>query len=93
MIKQNGYKLILRYPYERVSFANELYDLKVDPREITNLYEKPQQQNLIRQMTARLNEFFAEYSDPVHDGLNLERQPLATPASPWLAALKTRSAS
>jgi choline-sulfatase len=93
MIKQNGYKLILRYPYERVSFANELYDLKVDPREITNLYEKPQQQNLIRQMTARLNEFFAEYSDPVHDGLNLERQPLATPASPWLAALKTGSAS
>lgn len=91
MIKNNGYKLILRYPYEGVSFAHELYDLRADPRETVNLYDKPEHQNLIHQMTERLNEFFAKYSDPAHDGLKLERQPLATLASPWLQALKTKS--
>jgi arylsulfatase A-like enzyme len=93
MIKLNGYKLILRYPYEGVSFANELYDLKADPRETVNIYETPEHQDLIQQMTERLHKFFAEYSDPVRDGMKLEQQPLATPVSPWLAALKTKSTS
>jgi arylsulfatase A-like enzyme len=93
MIKQDGYKLILRYPYKGVSFANEFYDLKADPRETTNLAENPRHKERIRQMAARLNEFFARYSDPAHDGLQLEKQPLATPASPWLQALKLKSQS
>jgi hypothetical protein len=37
-----------------------------------------------RQMTETVNEFFARYSVPEHSGLNLENQPLATKASPWL---------
>ena len=36
MIRSDGYKLILRYPYRGVNFANELYDLRADPRETTN---------------------------------------------------------
>lgn len=87
MIKRSGYKLILRYPFRGISFPNELYDLVADPRETTNVYEEPKRRLLIAQMTDRLNGFFAQHSDPVHDGLNLERQMLATPASPWLAAL------
>lgn len=93
MIKQDGYKLILRYPYGGVRFANEFYDLKADPRETENLYESPQHQKLIEQMTAQLNSFFANYSIPAHDGLHLEQQPMATPASPWLLALKEKSKS
>lgn len=91
MIKRDGYKLILRYPYKGVAFANEFYDLKVDPRETTNLYEQPQHKKTIQQMTFRLNKFFAQYSDTAHDGLHLEDQPMATPASPWLQALKLKN--
>jgi len=81
MIRANGHKLILRYPYQGVTFPNELYDLKADPRETLNIYrESP----LTKQMTNALNEFFARYSNPQHSGLNLENQPLATKASPWL---------
>ena len=92
MIKRAEYKLILRYPYEGIEFANEFYDLKADPRETTNLYyESSHYQNAIKQMTARLEEFFAKYSDPAHDGLRLENQPMATPESPWLRALKLKT--
>jgi len=81
MIRANGYKLILRYPYRGVTFPNEFYDLKADPRETVNIYRDSP---VTQQMTNALNEFFARYSDPEHSGLNLETQPLATPASPWL---------
>jgi arylsulfatase A-like enzyme len=90
MIRRDGYKLILRYPYQGVSFANELYDLKTDPRETVNLYDNPQYAQMIKQMTEQLNEFFSHYTVPAHDGLDLEHQAMATPASPWLAALKKR---
>jgi arylsulfatase A-like enzyme len=89
MIRSAGYKLILRYPYQGINFPNELYDLKADPRETTNIFEDPKYDALIKSMSRRLNDFFAIYSLPEHDGLHLDRQPLATPASPWLAALKS----
>ncbi|WP_229668827.1 sulfatase-like hydrolase/transferase [Edaphobacter acidisoli] len=91
MIKNDGYKLILRYPYRGVNFPNELYDLKADPRETTNLYEEPRYGKVIRQMTERLNSYFSKYSIPAHNGLHLETQPMMTPDSPWLEALKLKA--
>ncbi|HZY62467.1 MAG TPA: sulfatase-like hydrolase/transferase [Edaphobacter sp.] len=90
MIRSDGYKLILRYPFQGVNFPNELYDLKADPRETVNLYDNPdpRYRKIIQQMSAHLNEFFSKYTVPEHDGLHLEQQPMATPASPWLEALK-----
>jgi arylsulfatase A-like enzyme len=87
MIRAGGYKLIVRYPYGGVSFPNELYDLKADPRETVNLYNTDAERyaRLTQQMTEQLNQFFARFSVPEHSGLNLENQPLATKASPWLA--------
>ncbi|MGA2556110.1 MAG: hypothetical protein ABSG04_07535 [Verrucomicrobiota bacterium] len=35
---------------------------------------------------AELEQFFAKYTVPGHRGLDLERQPQCTPASPWPAA-------
>ena len=92
MIRSDGYKLILRFPFQGVSFANELYDLKADPRETTNLYDAPgtKYRQVIQQMTDHLNAFFLNYTIPDHDGLNLEHQPMATPASPWLEAVKLK---
>lgn len=91
MIKSDGYKLILRYPYQGVEFANEFYDLKADPRETTNRFDKHEHQKTIQQMATALHDFFAKYSDPAHDAMHLEQQPLATPASPWLAAVKLKT--
>lgn len=91
MIRHDGYKLIRRYPYKGVGFANEFYDLKSDPRETANVYDRSEHESRIQAMTGRLNEFFAKYSDPAHDAMHLEQQPLATPASPWLEALKLHS--
>jgi arylsulfatase A-like enzyme len=93
MIRSNGYKLILRYPFQGVEFANELYDLKADPRETKNLYDNSDlhYRRLIQDMTAHLDEFFSRYTVPEHDGLHLEHQPMATPASPWLEAVKRKN--
>ena len=90
MIRKNGYKLILRFPFQNVNFVNELYDLRADPRETTNLYDNssPQYRQIIKEMTDHLDHFFSNYSIPAHDGLNLEHQPMATPYSPWLEAAK-----
>jgi arylsulfatase A-like enzyme len=89
MLRVDGYKLIVRSPFRGVSFANEFYDLKADPRETGNVYDNAAHAERIERMTARLKEYFAVYSVPEHDGLRLEEQPMATPASPWLAAMKS----
>lgn len=87
MIRKDGYKLILRYPFEGVNFPNELYDLKTDPRETTNIYEEPQHAQLINNLTAEINEFFSKYTVPGHSGLDLAQQPPATTESPWQEAV------
>lgn len=88
MVRKHGYKLILRYPYGGVNFPNELYDLKADPRETTNLYPSSRYSEVIRQLRAEIDRFFSKYTVPGHSGLDLEHQPMATPASPWLKAVK-----
>lgn len=88
MVRKDGYKLILRYPYRGVGFPNELYDLKADPREMENVYSRPEHAALIESMRQQLDRFFETYTVPECDGLKLEQQALATPASPWLEALK-----
>jgi choline-sulfatase len=93
MIRKDGYKLVLRYPYDGVSFANELYDLKADVRETTNLYGSADSVHaqIIRDLSDRLSEFFSAYTVPEHSGLDLEHQALATPASPWLQAVTMKA--
>ena len=88
MCRRDGYKLILRYPYKHTEFANEFYDLVADPRETVNLYPQAGGENsqVIKEMGTQVREFFSRFTLPEHDGLALERQPLETPASPWLNA-------
>jgi arylsulfatase A-like enzyme len=90
MILKNGFKLILRYPYENVTFANELYDLRADPRETVNLFSTShtKYELLIQKLSEEINSFFAAYTVPGHSGLDLEHQPMATPASPWIKAVE-----
>ena len=86
MYRSDERKLILRYPYKNTEFANELYDLSSDPRETVDLYAHAGGENspVIKAMGSRLGEFFSHFTLPGHDGLDLEHEPLETPASPWL---------
>jgi choline-sulfatase len=88
MIRKEGYKLILRYPFEKVSFPNEFYDLRGDPRETLNLYPRPEYEQLIHRLSGELDAYFTTYTVPGHSGLDLANQPMATPASPWIKAVE-----
>ncbi len=46
---------------------DELYDLKQDPREQTNLAGRPQHADTQRQLARRLEAFFTRYADPKYD--------------------------
>jgi len=93
MIRSDGYKLVLRYPYAGVTFGNEFYDLKADPRETKNLWggSGSQYGQVIEAMSGRLNRFFETYTVAGNDGLDLEHQPEATPQSPWVVAAKAKT--
>lgn len=88
MARTQRYKLIRRYPYAGVTFPDELYDLQEDPRETTNRYDDPMLKNVVQDLSAELDQFFAKYTVPGRSGLDLEHQPECTPASPWLMAAK-----
>jgi choline-sulfatase len=92
MIRKDGYKLVLRYAYGGVSFPHELYDLKADPRETVNLYGDAAHAERVKAMSAAMDAFFERYSVAGRSGLELEGQPMATPASPWLDAVKRQKA-
>jgi len=93
MIRKNSYKLILRYPYKDVVFANELYDLKADPRETTNLYSSPSLIHVQEELTTLLDNYFKQYTVPGHSGLDIDNQMLATPSSPWFQSVKINASA
>jgi hypothetical protein len=86
MIRRDGYKLIVRYPYNGHEWGNEFYDLSADPRETVNLYSSPsaKQAAIIAELRRRIDDYFAVYSVPEHDGMHMEKQPIPNSACPWL---------
>lgn len=58
-VRDNRYKL-LRYPQVNVT---QLFDLKEDPHELTNLADKPQQAQRIKSLTAELERWQLELGD------------------------------
>ncbi|HET7215653.1 MAG TPA: sulfatase/phosphatase domain-containing protein, partial [Terriglobia bacterium] len=88
MARTDRYKLIRRYGYGGVRFADELYDLMEDPRETVNRFGDDSMGKIVDELTEELNRFFKKYTTPGHSGLDLERQWECTPDSPWLAAAR-----
>ncbi len=88
MARTDRYKLIRRYPYAGVSFPDELYDLREDPRETLNRHDNPALQRVVQALGVELDQFFAQYAVPGHSGLDLAHQPECTPQSPWLQAAR-----
>lgn len=88
MIKRDNYKLIRRYPFKGLTFRDELYDLKADPRETENIHAKPRYSALIRNLSAEIDQFFARYTVPGHSGLDVGNgtRPEFNDKTPWMRA-------
>lgn len=74
------------YPYAGIRFPDEFYDLQEDPRETVNRHDDPALKPVVSDLTAELDNFFAKYTVPGHDGLDLEHQPVFAGNSCWLKA-------
>jgi arylsulfatase A-like enzyme len=79
MIRDERYKLVRRYP----DGPNEFFDLEADPREMTNLYDRPEHQARIAELTAKLDAFFDQYADRVKNGLNVKQLPMHNSGESW----------
>jgi arylsulfatase A-like enzyme len=87
MIRTAEWKYTCRYP----SGPNELYHLANDPTERINLVFVPEYNEMRKQLTKRLNEFFNRYADSKYDLwrgggskshlMSRPKQPLLRPAS------------
>jgi arylsulfatase A-like enzyme len=64
-VRTPEWKYIHRYPYG----PHELYDLRNDPGETTNLSGRPERRAKEREMRDRLTEWFLRYADPDRDGV------------------------
>ncbi|MGC8560102.1 MAG: sulfatase family protein [Phycisphaerae bacterium] len=84
MLRNNRFKLILRYPFQWVLAPNELYDLQNDPHERVNVYDKPEHREVISDMSRQIDAFFKVYTVPGNSGLDLENQPEPNPQTPWI---------
>jgi len=62
-IRTADWKYIHRHP----DGPHELYDLKNDPHENTNLVDNPAHAETRRRLQARLDQFFSRYADPKYD--------------------------
>ena len=64
MIRTKDWKYVHRYPYG----PHELYDLLRDPDEDKNLYDMDEYRPVVQEMKCALEDWFAEYADPLLDG-------------------------
>lgn len=63
VIRTAEWKLVTRFP----DGPNELYDLKGDPGEKTNLFDREAHAEVRKKLVKRLDEFFDKYADPKYD--------------------------
>lgn len=63
-VRTPDWKYVHRYPYG----PHELYDLRNDPGETTNLAGRTERRAQEREMRGRMTEWFLRYADPERDG-------------------------
>lgn len=82
MIRTRDHKLVRRYP----DGPNELFDLVRDPRESRSFFDDPAYADAVRDLTGRLERFFAEYEDPEKSGLRVTELPSYGVGDNWNGA-------
>ncbi len=83
MVRTAKAKLIRRYPGPNGHFADQYYDLEVDPREATNLIDDPARQQDIARLDQLLTDYFRRYSLPGRNGLDIAKEPAFNRYEPW----------
>jgi arylsulfatase A-like enzyme len=81
MIRTETHKLVRRYP----DGPCELFDLRRDPRETTNLFTDPAHQPVVQSLSACIDEYFSTYEDPSHSGLRVHELPRHNMTEAWRA--------
>ncbi len=79
MVRTRRHKLVRRYP----DGPCELFDLVADPRETINLFDELGSQHLIERLSARIEDFFGRYQDPVKSGLRVRELPRHNGTEAW----------
>ncbi|MBL8096715.1 MAG: sulfatase-like hydrolase/transferase [Anaerolineales bacterium] len=79
MIRTAQHKLVLRLP----DGPHELYDLRRDARESTNVIADPGQSDLVAQLTAQVEAYFSRYEDPVKTGRRVKELPRHNGTEAW----------
>ena len=79
MIRTKTHKLVRRYP----DGPCELFDLRADPREMVNLFADLAHQSLVKQLTARIDDYFGAREDPIKSGLRVRRLPRHNHTEAW----------
>jgi arylsulfatase A-like enzyme len=83
MIRTSRYKLILRYPGPNGRFGDELYDLRVDPRETANVFNDADYATVVAELTDRLNAHFERYEVAEQSGRRIAQTVECNTQSPW----------
>jgi arylsulfatase A-like enzyme len=65
MVRTQDWKYVHRYPYG----PHELYDLRNDPDERTNLVDDPECQSIRQELKGELDAWFVRYGDLARDGV------------------------
>ena len=66
MVRTHEWKYVHRYP----DGPHELFDMRADPHERTNLVGDPAAANVVSGLRERLEGWFSEYVDPMRDGVD-----------------------
>jgi arylsulfatase A-like enzyme len=78
MVRTSSHKLLTR-PEGPI----ELYDLRADPRERTNLADDPDHAETLDRLRARLGDYFARHADPQRSGLRVAELPRHNAEEVW----------
>lgn len=81
MIRTETHKLVRRYP----DGPCELFDLRLDPREKSNLFANPAHQPMVQRLTACIDDYFSTYEDPIKSGLRVRELPRHNTTEAWRA--------
>jgi len=79
MIRTPSFKLVYRYGGD----PGELFDLRRDPRETTNLIKDPAYQDVVVELRGRITDYFERYEEPDASGLNVAALPRHNKDEAW----------
>lgn len=83
MVRTETHKLVRHH----LQGCCQLFDLQADPRETVNLANEPGQQARVEDLTARMDEYFRRYEDPLKSGLRVRELPRHNGVEAWRAGM------